>query len=132
MAVRVTIRRLEKPYMTTFWGSRERVEPKFVRRILGNGKKLLAFTPMMTRPQYYYIRVDSHWLDMYGEEGGEIADHIDEITGAIEEEYGYYFDGHSSEYEHSDGEYPGWPVLWGEGSSWTAVCPKTLECVYGK
>ena len=120
------IENVELPYWTKFWGRRCKVKPKFVRAVLGDGNKLVAITPMQTRPHYYLIRVDSSWGESNYSDGDTICDHLDEIYDAIEDEYGYYFDGHSSEYDKSNGEYPGWPVFWQEGISWYEVDPKEI------
>ncbi len=112
------IARIEKRYWTKFWGSKCLVSPKFVSEAVGDGNKLIYMTPLNTRPQYYVIRVDSAWDCSNFHDGETIADHLDEIFEAIEDQYGYYYDGHSSEYEHDNGTYPGWPVCFNEGCAW--------------
>jgi hypothetical protein len=122
MALRLNVELLEKPYFTKFWGQRCKVRPKFCRTALGDGKKLIFVTPLNTRPDHYLIRVDSSWDDSNYSDRDCIGNHIEEIYDALEEWFGYYFDGESSEYEQTDGEYPGWPVTHlDSGSCWGTV-----------
>jgi hypothetical protein len=115
-------KQMERPQFTRFWGQRYKIHPKFVRGVLGDGRQLISFTPMMTRPEHYFIRIDSSWqVSNFDSDGMCVAEHVDEIVDLIENEYGYYFDGQSSEFEGSNGKYPGWPVFWNEGYSWGSV-----------
>jgi len=79
--------KLEKPYWVRFWGQRRLCKPVFIERILGDGGKLLFVTPLATRPHHYLIRVDSTWKDNNYEQPC-VADHIDEIYDAIENQVG--------------------------------------------
>ncbi len=108
------IARLERRYYTRFWGRKRLVRPKFVKAVLGDGRQLLALTPGNTRPNYYYIRVDSAWATSNYSDEENIADHLDEILDAVQEEHGPY----------SDDERLGWPALnWDAGVSWCQVDP---------
>jgi len=64
------------------WGTTYTVTPAVVDVKLGNGRQLLAVTPLNTRPNYYLIRVSSAWI------GDKIHDHLDEIYDAIIDQYG--------------------------------------------
>jgi len=80
---------VEKRYRTEFWGGKYLVSPRLIERTWGDGKALLGVQPLNTRPQYYVVRVDSAWLDTkYQFKSDEIYERIDEITDAIEEEFG--------------------------------------------
>jgi len=114
------ISKLERPYWTKFWGQRRKCKPRLVRAILGAGDQLIYITPLMTRPHHYILRVDKSWMA----DDEATHEHLEEIENAIEEEFGWYNDGHSSEYEHTDGEYPGWPVYFYGGICWGVLDPK--------
>lgn len=89
---------LTRTHIVTFWGQRYRITPRLVSKILGDGKKIIHFTPLATRPDYYIIRVDSQWdLDNGGKDS--IYDHLEELYNAIEDDYGNYFE----EWQHDNG-----------------------------
>jgi len=119
--------RLEKTYFTRFWGAKRLVRPKFVEQALGNGKKLIYLCPANTRPHYYYIRVDSRWqISNWITKGDNIANHLDEILDAIEEEYGPW-------YEDEREKGMPWPALSADsGCCWGAVDPITLNGIKEK
>lgn len=97
----------------SLWGQRRMVKPYLVEAILGDGMQLLAVTPLNTRPQYYLIRVDSKWSSRHTDDANCIAEHIDEICEAIEDEVGPVHDS-----ESSDKRQP-WPAIDDEcGVSW--------------
>jgi hypothetical protein len=109
--------KLEKPYWTRFWGRRCKVKPKLVTAVLGDGKTLISLTPLNTRPQHYFVFIDSSWFPT--QDGEEIYDHLDEICDAIEDEFGCkYYDGNPKP--------NGWPALdLDAGCSWndeTKLC----------
>lgn len=109
--------RLEKPYMTTFWGARRKVKPVLINRVLGDGNKFLSFTPINTRPQYYLIRVDSSWATSNFDGPVPVGSKIDEIYDAIEEQCGRRYE---DKYESPTGRprYNPWPALDEHGCSW--------------
>lgn len=74
-------RKIEIERTVYWWGRTYRVTPRFVAAKLGNGKRLLWFQPLNTRPDYYVVRVDSSWV------GDKMYDRIYEVIDAIEEEY---------------------------------------------
>jgi hypothetical protein len=96
------------------WGQKHMIKPVFIKQALGNGDKLVAITPLNTRPNYYLIRVDSSW-SVRNSDDSNICDHIDEISEAIEEECG-------RKYETDDDDEEivmPWPALDDEvGVSW--------------
>jgi hypothetical protein len=103
-----------------FWGYDYKIIPVFVERVLGDGKRLLALTPLNTRPNYYVIRVDS-------KQG--MQDQINDIIEAIIEEYSeierereYLIEDGVKEERADLAYYPkelGWPVFSGDsGYSW--------------
>lgn len=69
-----------------WWGGDYTVKPAVVKAHLGDGKLLLWFQCLNTRPDYYLIRVDSGF---YGKPGSESDyENIGEVIEAIEEEFG--------------------------------------------
>ena len=49
---RETLKRLTRKRLVRFWGRRYFVTPALVAEKLGDGKKLIRFEPMDTRPNY--------------------------------------------------------------------------------
>ena len=85
---RETLKRLTRKRLVRFWGRRYFVTPALVAEKLGDGKKLIRFEPMDTRPNYYVVFVDSSWNTSNWEPCKEhICDHLDEIRAAIREQY---------------------------------------------
>jgi hypothetical protein len=117
-----TVAHLTRRQWARLWGQKHMIKPEFIQATFGNGDKLLAVTPLNTRPNYYLIRVDSSWSDQNTDEPC-IGDHIDEICDAIEEEVGpkYCEDDNREEIQRD------WPALDDEcGVSW---CDCTNELV---
>ncbi|WP_106828108.1 hypothetical protein [Parabacteroides pacaensis] len=50
-----------KPYQTRFWGVDVLVSPAFVQDDRGDGLQLIWLSPIDSRPQFYVLRIDSHW-----------------------------------------------------------------------
>ena len=115
------IERLERKQAAYLWGQKSFIRPVFIRQSLGDGNTLLAMTPLNTRPNHYFIRIDSKWLD--NENTDVIYGHLDEIYDAIEEQCGGKDD------EDDDGNHllREWPALDLDcGCSW---CDCTAEIV---
>jgi hypothetical protein len=68
-----------------FWGKEHTVKPAVARGFIGDGKTLLYFTPLATRPNWYLIRVDSLWGRWTDDTDGH--DHIDEVIDRLEKEF---------------------------------------------
>lgn len=75
--------RFKKTRTVEWWGGKYQVTPVIVEQHLGNGRRLLRFQPLNTRPDYYLIRIDSAW-DCGAD---EFYDRLEEIIEAIEDEY---------------------------------------------
>jgi len=97
------IAHLERKQAAYLWGQKSFIRPVFICKALGDGNTLLAMTPLNTRPNHYFIRIDSKWLDR--ENRDVIYDHLDEIYEAIEEQCGSKDDG------EDDSESLPWPAL---------------------
>lgn len=102
----------------SFWGQKYMITPRLIEWIHGDGRKLLSFTPLATRPDYYVVRVDSK-ADLDGD--GFHDGLLEEIYEAIEDQF------YRSEetWEHDNGrtyhKHNPWPALndscgcsWGE------------------
>ncbi len=126
MALNIDRNKIERPYWTKFWGAKRKVRPKLVNKVFGNGMQLIFITPLMTRPHHYFVLIDSSWdthPDVFRDE------QIDDIYNAIEEQFGYYFDGEGTwggviQRGKRKGEYRGWPAFFNEGCSWGTEDPK--------
>lgn len=67
----------------TLWGQPYKVKPRLVDEVFGRGDRLIYLMPIMTRPDHYFVRVDSSW-DL----NDEFRDHLDDIYDAIADQYG--------------------------------------------
>jgi hypothetical protein len=76
--------RFRKTRTVEWWGYKSEVTPAIVDAYLGNGRRLLRFQPLNTRPDYYLIRIDSKW-DCGGDKF--IDEHLDDIIEAIINQY---------------------------------------------
>lgn len=121
---------IENPYRARWWGSDYTVQPKLVDAILGDGKLLIGFQPLQTRPHYYVIRIDSTWhlegscRKCEGRCPDSIYEHLDEIYEAIAEQFGNRQDREYENETHPDEEpeETTWPVLDDEcGSAWFRI-----------
>lgn len=70
-------KRFTKTRTVRFWGASYSITPLAADGHLGDGRRLLRFAPLNTRPDYYLVRVDSAW------DGEAIHDHIDDIIDAL-------------------------------------------------
>ncbi|MEQ1762569.1 MAG: hypothetical protein ABL984_05405 [Pyrinomonadaceae bacterium] len=50
-----------KPEIIRHWGQEHTVQPAVVSEQLGDGNKIIYFTPLNTRPWFYVVFVDSSW-----------------------------------------------------------------------
>lgn len=78
----------ERRRATTFWGRKYFVTPRLVEKVFGDGKQLIGFEPLNSRPNFYVVLVDSSWNISNCGEGQLLSEHTDEIYEAIEEQYG--------------------------------------------
>lgn len=77
--------RFRKTRTVDWWGCKSEVTPAIVDAHLGNGRRLLRFQPLNTRPDYYLIRVDSKW-DCGSDEF--LDNHIEDVIETIIDQYG--------------------------------------------
>lgn len=88
-ALRVLLRPFKPPCLLprrkrTLWTQPYMVRPAYVKAKFGNGKRLIGLMPIMHRPNYYLVWIDSSW-DI---DGDVLRDKLDDIWQAIAEEFG--------------------------------------------
>lgn len=99
---------IEGVYETKFWGQPCTCDPKLIETVFGDGRRLIYYTPLATRPNYYIVRVGSDWDD------DVYIERMEEVYEAIEADFGNADDsqydpetGHSlKEWEQLD-----WPAF---------------------
>jgi hypothetical protein len=109
-----------KQIEASLWGQKYKVTPYLVERTWGDGKQFVKLSPMLIRPNFYVIRVDSK-TEL---EGDKWLDHLEEIMDAIDEEFGPCCEIYGScECDH----WETWPATfdWG-GSTWSELGNDTL------
>lgn len=82
---------IEKPFLGSLWteGDSGTLTPYVCECSFGDGLKLLTISTINQRPNYHVVRVDSSWQESNWSLDGEVvAEHIDEILQAIEDECG--------------------------------------------
>jgi len=73
----------------TLWGQPAQAAPALLKQRFGNGQLLLGFSSVLHKPHYYLVWVDSSWYGPPDSSADEILrSHLDQITGAIEDEFG--------------------------------------------
>lgn len=108
-----TLRELLKPQHTEWWGSTYDFTPALLDKVYGDGKRLLMLFPIMERPRYWVVRIDSKWHtdgDLHEEVLDDIYDQIDDQFGCPNEDDLGVGD-----------ERPYFPMYDGQGVSWHFV-----------
>jgi|SRR5581483_287790 len=78
-------RKYRKPRTVRFWGGDYTITPVVCEECHGDGKLLLQFQPLNTRPNYYIIRVDSAFFSDPDDPDG--YEKIDEVIDLLIEEF---------------------------------------------
>lgn len=70
------------------WTQPYMVRPALLRKKFGNGRHLLAITPIQHRPRYYLVWIDDKWFG--GPDANEelLYENLDAIYETIEDEFG--------------------------------------------
>lgn len=104
-----------KKFTAGLWGQKYTFTPYLVDRKWGDGKQFIAVSPMMIRPYFYVVRVDSK----ASLEGDRWPDQLETIRDSIDEEYGPCCDEYSDRGECCCDHHASWPATfeWG-GSTW--------------
>ena len=101
---------VERPTKAEHWGAEHDITPRVIGKVFGNGQRLINISPMMTRPNYFVVRVDSA-------EDWDVRDVLDDIYEAGEEEFGRYdADEEEDPSVEDEREFP--IVDWGAGCCW--------------
>lgn len=81
---------IEKPFLGSLWtkGDSGMLTPHVCECSFGNGLKLLRIATINQRPNYHVVRIDSGWDNDNAGHGELVAEHIDDIISAIENEVG--------------------------------------------
>jgi len=86
--LRSLIERQEEAYL---WGQPSMVTPRLCGQVFGDGKKLIALSPILYRPRYFVIRIDSSWSTSNRDQCAiGPGDWLDEVYDALEDEYLYW------------------------------------------
>jgi hypothetical protein len=90
--------------------------PRVCSHVFGDGRALLELSPMFHRPLFYVVRIDSAWADDSDDAprgAVSLREHLDEIYGSIEEDFGRAL------YEDDNGEetVDPWPAADFDGGS---------------
>lgn len=106
---------------------------------LGDGRRVIGFQSLNTRPAYWIVCVDSSWsLDNNGKPD-TIYDHSDEICTAIEEEFGIAECGYCGDRygaagcdecrdePEDEGAFP--HFRFGDGVCWFLIRDEAAQCV---
>lgn len=84
--LRKLIERRTAKYM---WGQLRFVTPRVCGEVFGDGRKLIGLSPIMFRPNYFVVRIDSAWSTSNWDRTGAtlLIDNIDDVYTSLEEEY---------------------------------------------
>lgn len=82
------LRNLLKRQRTEFWGATTEFKPALLDKVYGDGKQLVQLFPIMERPRYWVVRVDSRCTnsDAFFEILDDIYEQIDEQFGSPDED----------------------------------------------
>lgn len=117
---------IEVSHVVHFWGQDEVITPRLARKVFGNGCLLIALYPLLQRPNYFAVRVDSSWWTRRdGDE--ELQEHLVDIYHALEDQFGPpCYEGDEYYETEADSQFP--YIDWGEGSCWSVLFwPGELE-----
>jgi len=92
--MRKPIREELRRHKTHFWGHDYIITPRLVEWVHGDGRQVIYFMPLNTRPNYYVVRIDSGVSLNNSDEGSfhdivldDLYDHIEDQFGRSEEEW---------------------------------------------
>lgn len=81
--MRKALKELLEPQHTEHWGSTYDFTPALIKKRYGDGKQLVMLFPIMERPRYWVVRVDSKCQSR-----GTFIDILDDIYDQIDEQFG--------------------------------------------
>lgn len=102
---------VERPCKGHLWGQEHDIFPRVIGKVFGDGRCLINVSPLMTRPNYFVVRVDSA-------EDFEVRDILDDVADAAEDEFGRF---RRDEEEPEDAEeHREFPICdWDAGTCWS-------------
>jgi hypothetical protein len=105
---------IEVPTVVTMWGQEQTIVPAFVREHMGDGLQWIWLSPLLQRPNYWVLRIDSGWDEdnFFCEGTDESTEHLEDVYEAIAGEYG------CSEEERYSEEGSSFPYVQIDGAIW--------------
>jgi len=81
---------IERRQVAYLWGQRKFITPRLLGTFFGDGRQLVAFSPVNTRPNYYVVRIDSGMVLSNWDKTGRpiLLDLTDSIWEELEDEFG--------------------------------------------
>jgi hypothetical protein len=73
----------------SLWGGVLWVRPVYLQERLGDGRQLIWLEPILTRPDFYVLWIDSGW-SMRNSDENPFCDHLHEVQAIIDEEWGSF------------------------------------------
>jgi hypothetical protein len=109
-----TLDDLLRPQKRHWWGCDYEFTPALLDKTYGDGKQLLQLFPIMERPRYWVVRIDS---TCDGSDSDALFEILDDIYDAIDEQFGC-----PPEEDMGVGdERPYFPMYDSQGTSWHFV-----------
>ena len=103
---------IERPHTDTLWGIEKTLTPRLVDAVLGDGQQLIYFTPIMTRPNFFVVRIGSDYT-LSNWEYGEVE--TDEWVERVWDEI-------ADQFTEPDSDGYSWPAVDpSDGCSWGAL-----------
>lgn len=105
------------------WGKKYKVTPCLVDQVWGDGKQFIWLAPILIRPNFYVVRIDSKT----GTEGDDWPEVLEEIYDAIDDQFGRCCDQAYETGECECSHHETWPAFfdWG-GCCWGDMTEKEL------
>lgn len=100
---------LLQPQKTEHWGCVYEFTPRLLEKVYGDGKRMLQLFPLMERPRYWIVRVDSKCVT-----DDDVLEILDDVYERIDEQFGP-----PDEDDLGIGDKrPYFPMYDGQGTSW--------------
>lgn len=80
---------IERRQTAYLWGQPQSITPRLCGRVFGDGRQLIVVSPIMFRPNYFVVRIDSSWSTSNWDRDNPMtpSEWIDDILDAISEEF---------------------------------------------
>ncbi len=73
---------IEQEHTAHLWGQPYRITPRLVDEVFGRGDRLIWLSPVMHRPNHYFVRIDRRW-DLHD----DFPDHLYDIIDSIGDQF---------------------------------------------